>query len=278
MRLKNPAIVIITLFLTTASLFAEYSGGSGEPNNPWQISCPNDLLYLAAHPADYNSCFILTADIDLAGYSFTNAVIAPCPSSSCTLFEGIFDGNGFVIRNLTIDTHGGNGVLLGLFGLAGSGSQIRNLGVEKASVTGGSHSIVLGGCLCGSNAGLISNCYAIGSVTGGDSTEYQGVLVGRNSSLGTISNCYSRGSVNGYRYVGGICGGSSGTITNSFSTSTVKGKGRSWDSSWDLGGLVGHNSGTVSDCYAAGLVICTEGTRNLGGLVGLSATAMQLAL
>jgi hypothetical protein len=38
---------------------AEYSGGTGEPNNHYQIASADDLLVLAADTNDYNQCFII---------------------------------------------------------------------------------------------------------------------------------------------------------------------------------------------------------------------------
>jgi hypothetical protein len=105
---KLTAIVVITFVLSITPVFATYSGGTGEPNDPWQISCPNDLLYLGSHPADYNSCFILTADINLAACTVTTAVIAPDINSVADNFQGvawlvsgielILEENGFVAQ------------------------------------------------------------------------------------------------------------------------------------------------------------------------------------
>ena len=61
---------------------------------------------------------------------------------------------------------------------------------------------------------------------------------------GFINNCYARGSVNaGYGYAGGLVGDmSSGYIGNSYSTGQA-------NTGSDLGGLVGHNGGTVTACF-----------------------------
>jgi hypothetical protein len=288
-------------FISISPAFAKYSGGDGSEANPWQISCPNDLLYLGSHTEDYNSCFILTADVNLAGYTFTTAVIAPDIDNLTngfqgTAFIGTFDGNGFVIRNLTIDTNEAGNDYLGLFGNLKKGSaEVRNLGLENASIkggngsnflgglcgwsseasitncyatgniTGGDDSVYLGG-LCGVNGGSITNCYASGSVKGGDGSVYLGGLVGDNYYYGTISNCYSTSSVTGGNhsdYLGGLCGVNGGSITNCYASGSVKGG----DGSVYLGGLVGNNGdyGTISNCYATGDV---SGHGFIGGLVG----------
>jgi len=106
----------------------------------------------------------LTCDPNLTGKPpYTTAVIAPDVNS---YFEGVFNGDGHIVRNLTIDTVGANNDYLGLFGkIEGSGARVKNLGIENTNITGGNYSARLGG-LCGNNSGTITNCYATGPVTG----------------------------------------------------------------------------------------------------------------
>jgi len=249
-----------------------YSGGSGTEADPYQIATKGDLLSLADNTGDYDKRFLMTADIDLSGRSFRTAVIAPDRDSSSSGFQGVkftgvFDGDGHVVRNLTIDTDGAHNDYLGLFGcLAGSSAQIANLGVENVSVTGGDHSELLGG-LCGFNQyGTISRCYSVGSVSGGARAYSIGGLCGANK--GTVSGCYSTGSVSGgegaYR-LGGLCGYNiDGAIDGCYATGSVSG-GHSVE---DAGGLCGYNwHGTISDCYSTGSVR-TEHGRYMGGLCG----------
>ncbi len=75
----------------------------------------------------------LACDPNLAGRTYTTAVIAPDTSTSGnfqgTPFEGIFDGDGYVISNLTIDTAGAGNDYLGLFGsIEGSSAEVKDLG------------------------------------------------------------------------------------------------------------------------------------------------------
>jgi hypothetical protein len=60
--------------------------------------------------------------------------------------------------------------------------------------------------------------------------------------------------------VGGLVGYNGGTVSNCYATGSVTG-------GWSVGGLVGRNEGTVSNCYATGSVI---GSSDVGGLVGLN--------
>ena len=59
-------IQIITICIITLPAHAKYSGGSGEPNNPYQIASAEDIITLGQTPEDYNKNFILTEDIDMA--------------------------------------------------------------------------------------------------------------------------------------------------------------------------------------------------------------------
>jgi len=56
---------------------APYSGGYGMIGSPYQIASVTDFQTLSATPTDWNKSFILTANIDLTGQTFTQAPIAP---------------------------------------------------------------------------------------------------------------------------------------------------------------------------------------------------------
>ena len=154
-----------------------------------------------------------------------------------------------------------------LGGIAGSnGNSISNCS-STGNVTGGVNSYSLGGLL-GVNYGDISNCYSKGTVTGEDNSNWLGGLVGVNS-YGNISNSYSTCTVIGgdnSSDLGGLVGyNNRGNVSNSYSTGKVTG-GVGLN---DLGGLVGFNEdGSISDCYSTGAV--TGGTNYLGGLVGIN--------
>jgi formylglycine-generating enzyme required for sulfatase activity len=302
MRRKTSLITIITALLIIS--FAPYtclaySGGSGDPNTPYQIVDVNDLLALAADTNDYGKCFILMADIDLdpnlpGGQVFTTAIIAADIDSSSgfqgTPFTGTFDGNNHKIINLTIN----GGAFLGLFGLINSGGSVKNLSLENFTVNGSSGNMPVGG-LVGENNGSINNCYSTGSVSDSSNSWYVGGLAGWNNGsisncfststvsggylyvgglvgynyYGSISNCYSTGTVSGSSFVGGLAGWNGGGISNCYSTGSVSGA----SSSFRVGGLVGENDGNISVCYSAGSV---SGTSSVGGLVGYTRYDMGL--
>lgn len=134
-----------------------------------------------------------------------------------------------------------------------TGAVMGNVGVTTTDAS------AMGG-LVGTNTGLVSQCYATGTVTTGN--DCVGGLVG-NNYMGTITQCHATGVIKGDGYVGGLCGGSSGTVSKSYATGAATG------SDGEVGGLVGHNMyGMVTKCYATGRVT-GSGNAN-GGLAGYS--------
>jgi hypothetical protein len=261
----------VVLFFLNAAMAYAYSGGSGIAGDPYQIANKADLLELASMPADYNKHFILLADIDLSGTNFTTAVIAPDTDPSASGFQGagfsgVFNGAGFSIHNLSINTGTTENDYLGLFGQVSAGAFISRLGLENATVHVGSSSFTGGpmllGSLCAETYGTISNCFSTGSVysppTSSDYSKYAGGLVG--GSQGTILDSFSSADVVSGGYVGGLAGYlQNGTIARCFATGSVSG-----DKS--LGGLVGWAySGLIKNCYATGSV---AGNESVGGFVG----------
>ena len=142
----------------------------------------------------------------------------------------------------------------------------RNYGSSSSSHTtttvDGGHYFV--GGLAGYNNGSISGCYAAGNV---DGYGYVGGLIGY-SQLSSISNVFATASVYGLdNFVGGLVGYNyRGTINNAYATGAVTGS----EMLANAGGLVGYNSGTISNTYIVGRV--PAGTDN-GGLVGTNAAS-----
>ena len=246
---KASAAIGITLCLFSFA-FA-YSGGSGEPNDPYQISSVSDWNDLMSDPNDWSKHFIMTADVNLQG-----ATLTPVGNSYNT-FTGVFNGNSHIISNAVMNKPTSYGI--GLFGCL-NGGQICNLGIEDMNITGRYR---VGGLVGDNWGGSITSCYATGVVTESIFSHGVGGLVGSNDE-GTIINCYATGVVTGsiYSYdVGGLVGENYGAITNCHAVGTVSGR-------YNIGGLVGCNyEGDITNCYAAGIV---SGRDDVGGLVGIN--------
>jgi hypothetical protein len=130
---------------------------------------------------------------------------------------------------------------------------------SNGTVSGGSQ---IGGLVGTNYDGSMSLCYSTGTVSGGAHT---GGLVGDNF-LGVIISCYSTGNVMGRHMVGGLVGRNCDHVIDSYSTGSVIGN----SSSSEIGGLVGCNyninvTGHTIKCYSTGDV---SGEYNVGGFIG----------
>jgi hypothetical protein len=242
----------------------KYSGGSGEPNNPYIIANSKDLFEFASDLNDYSKHALITADIDLDWKLSGNKVFKSAVLSGRG-FCGVINGAGHKIRNLTIDTNGCSKNFLGLIGYV-RGGEIKNLHVENIRIITGANSDYLGGLAGFNNKGKITNCSATGVIESGDNSDSAGGLVGDNY-YGIISNCYTRCHVAGgisSSNIGGLSGRNIGTISDCYARGTVK---AGMFSMW-LGGLAGSNNGHICNCYSTGAVTAGENSYNLGSLVG----------
>jgi len=252
LRLLAMVLLLACFAAFTPKAWARYSGGTGEPNDPYKIATAEDLNDIGNYEEDWDENFILVNDVNLAQYTGTQFKII---GSQTTKFTGVFDGNDHKILNFTWNSIGGSS--FGLFRYLGGVGQIKNLGLENVDVNAVNGSYVGGLVGCNWYHGTITNCYSTGSVSG---PNYVGGLVGYNDYGSTIVNCYSAGKVLGNWDVGGLLAENwAGTITDCYSTSKVDGNER-------VGGLMGFNDGPIfSNCYSTGSV---SGTTDVGGLVG----------
>ena len=153
-------------------------------------------------------------------------------------FRGIFEGNGYTIRNLYVNDarlYGG-----GLFGYSQDSATIRNLGLTVAA---GSGSMVR-------------------------ANKYVGALGG--FMHGTITGVYSNVDVNGQNDVGGLIGTvggkRNGNVIETYATGNVTGPGSRGFGIGGLVGKVGGHSGLVAANFATGTVTTHGG--DPGGLIG----------
>lgn len=264
---RSIVILWIGLCLSTIQAYA-YSGGTGEPNDPYQIAMAEDLVALGNEPNDYDKNFILTADIDLSGYLFDRAVIAPDTDESSSGFQGpsfsgFFAGQGHIIVGLQIEGYN----YLGLFGSCTSEATIIQVGLEAVAITGTKSYV---GGLVGDHSGILISSFSTGAII---AYNYAGGLVGKNQ--GTISSCYSTATVAGSRSSGGLVGNNDhGTITSSYSTGAISGIKVDGRLTPVGGGFVGTNDeGIVSSSFWD---IESSGQSESAGGMGLTTADMQM--
>ena len=214
-------------------------------------------------------------DVD-SGDTYWNSGAGWTPIGDATTgYTGEFEGNGasYKISNLFINSTTSSGsAYAGLFGVIGSGGEVRNVKLEDVDVTAAvtsttaSHE-VYAGAVVGKNSGTVSGSSSLGEVaitrSGGTSAGkgYAGGLVGWND--GTIVSSYSRAEVTATSddaneaHAGGLVAlnDTGDTIAASFATGSVTATTAdtgTLTNTAHAGGLVSHNKGTITASYAHG--------------------------
>ncbi len=222
-----------------------------------------DLLAISDAP---NGNYILMADIDLSGYDWT-----PLCNDSEATFTGVFEGNGHVISSL----NGVNG-LFSYTAAGSSGAEIRNLGIENASIHAqyeNQWSGIIGGSVAYAKGDTtISNCYFQGDID--SNANMIGGIVGNHSNEKPVEYCWMAGSIRstnaGSSYneplVGGIIGQSNYsnlTITGCIHSGSIETSGYATY----VGGISGMAEGTISNCQNYGSITQYDQYANIGGIV-----------
>ena len=230
----------------------------------YQIGSGGELAWFAqevnaGRGAAYNA--VLTKDIDLGDEPWT-----PIRKSTSYAYKGTFDGQGYTIKGLYINSSDSNQALFGYV----SGGTVKNLTVEgtviggectagiigeqngtacvencvnRATVSGTNNVGGIVGKVNGSSEKYIRACANLGNISGSNSV---GGIVGYAYYKVTVSHCYNRGSVTAeVSKAGGIVGymnDSGAKFSNCYTTGAVKGK--------DSAAVVGKkSSGGLSGCY-----------------------------
>jgi len=263
LRKLNCYVKRVSIFLITAALIAGMAGCDNytPPSKDLEIRTWYDLDDVRNNLAG-NHTLMNDLDSTTAGYEELASPIAnggfgwqPI-GTEAEEFVGNFDGQGYEIRDLFINSPGE--MYVGLFGVVDEVGQIEDIGVIDTDVVGEEG---VGG-LVGICYGTVTNSHSTGRVSGESGV---GGLVG--ASYGIVSNSYSSGDVTGFVIgVGGLVGQNRGIVSNSYAMGTVI------CSAILVGGLVAVNEGTVTNSYSTGNV---TGDMEVGGLVGMNGWYMN---
>lgn len=272
--------------ISTTAVSANYDGGSGTQEDPYQINSVDSLLTFASNVNDGSQggyagvSFKLTSDLDLSGVEWAPIGNMNDMETHSTLFLGSFDGDGHTISNLnyTSDVYNCGA---GLFGV--SCGEVKNLTLENATVavTEGT-SMAIGGvvgynmgsvdnvtlkgdstitgnnCVGGSFGGSIDSCTASGTVKAtGNEPVGLGGIGGCLEMMDTITNCTADVTIeseNGGHAIGGLCG-YAGTHSNP-------------DICLETEGFSTKNYPSVIDNCNVTVNIKANGATHVGGLVG----------
>ncbi|WP_418325994.1 hypothetical protein [Segatella sp.] len=272
---------LVTMLLLVMAILMPYGGawaqtpsrpsiGNGV-DTPFQISTAAELAWFrdyvngtigdegeAAGTTHSSASAKLIADIDLSEFCHAKDAAKNTDELSWTpignKYQGTFDGNGKIIRNLYINATSN---FAGFFGYADAGC-IKNITFDNAKVksTVTNTGILVGhvGSCIIENIKTLPNCSV-------DGTNNVGGIAG--DANGNIGNCENHAMVKGAYYVGGIVGdykSSDKSITSCANYGVVTGTGNR------VGGMVGtFSSGTIQNSANYGDV---TGTFNVGNLIG----------
>jgi len=309
--IKTSIIVTVAFILTVSNgnaLFAQFGGGDGTVNNPYQIKTKKHLELLADSVISGNNWskgkyFKVMNDITdsvstiigrIALYSHGDVYIET--------FQGDFNGNNKKITlaivnlaaalniifpsalfgttyqaniyNVIVDGYV-NGRLSSIGGICGNAinSEISNCinycNVYCDNIADTTLADFSGG-ICGSAnfETNILNCVNYGNVVNGDM--FIGGICGHTSDV-KIINCKNYGNINGRACVGGICGHTETGNNISYCSNS----GTITANNDGVGGIVGHFKGdTMSYCVNIGTIIGKKGIIDyrpayVGGIVGM---------
>lgn len=190
----------------------------------------------------------LANDIDMTGYYD----IKPIGNETTGAFTGIFDGNGYTIKNLELNYSSYKYV--GLFGYLNG--TVQNVTLENAEIVGSRY---VGGITGFADVdSLITNCEVSGSIEGGTSYFYSYVSGIAGIDKGVIKNCINHSNVisETAREVSGICGGNANIIENCHNTGDLTG-----GLNWVFG--IGH-ADTISQSTNKGTLNATNNIFGIG--------------
>lgn len=257
----------VTTEIWTDFTAADFAGGSGTKDDPYQIVTAGQLAKLASevnsrvpeqtHSGEY---FKLTAPIDLSGKRW---IPIGYGNASSKAFSGYFDGNNQVITGLYVDERENN-VCAGLFGVVVAVSDetvLKNFCIENATIYAGNSTDAsaspdiygAGGLIGDASRAHVSDCSADVTVTG---RCISGGFIG-NVFQGSYKNCTAKGSVSG----GWSTGGFAGCVFESDASVEIEhcaSYGNVEANNWNTGGFVGYlEKGKIRNSVSYGNVKST---------------------
>lgn len=194
-------------YTATSSVGALYASGSdGIEGSFYSINGLDDLealrKYVDAGRKTSGITFFMTRDIDMSVVYSADSGKSWTPIGNVNEpFQGTFDGQGYTVKYIYIDTAQDD---QGLFGHVNRGALIKNLGISGLVNAGTNAGSIVGDF----NFSTIVNCWSSCSVTSTGSNA--GGIVG-GANMGSIVNCASYGPVFSTTAYGAIAGYAFGT-------------------------------------------------------------------
>ena len=251
---------------------SEKPKGNGTDIMPYEISNVYNLLWIAKNVNSGNELknmhFLQTNDIDLSiakdwcngegwmpigGYFYYSGIMMKYG------FKGLYDGDGFTIRNLYINRP--DYEYQGLFGYVSS-CEIANLHIDNAEVEGLEN---VGGLTAYAYMADIIGC-SVKNCNIKATDFYVGGIAGYQDS-GIITDCIVEGTISGKDYVGGIVSWiNEGKVANCVTMGSVEGLRGEYSNARLTGGTACYTLRSEIDrCISMASV---SGDEKVGGLIG----------
>lgn len=195
----------------------------------------------------------LTANINLNGKAWTAFGKYDYKLEGKSGFAGTLDGDRYIVSGLKSTE--------GLVSCLSSAGTVKNLTVI-GTVSGSSH---VGG-IAATSYGAVENCLFDGTVTTSSGSASAGGIVGRAQKGNRIVNCVNTGDIkntcayyNSTLNIGGIVGYTYGTVENCYSTGNVSAR-TDRGTNKGIGGIAGqvYASAVLRNCYVTGTVTGPE--------------------
>ncbi|NLW79442.1 MAG: hypothetical protein GXY32_08545 [Ruminococcaceae bacterium] len=187
---------------------------------------------------------------------------------------GTLDGQGHVIKNLTITGERDTAGLIGYIArpyASTAESSLKNLGLEDVNINiNGGTDVNVGALLVDNQRGhvTVSNCYVTGSISASGSTVYAGGLVGLSTGYNpggrlTMRDCYSTATINV----------TATTFNGDLGGPAIIVAGKAY-----AGGVVSraHDADIITNCHNSGAVTATSTGLSIAG--GISAMQANSAI
>ncbi len=238
------AIVTVLMLALCFGLFAQIAVapefGSGSPENPYQLSTFNNLVWLMQTPSMWSLHYLQTDNIDASASTELDSGAGWTPiGNGGTTFTGSYDGCGYEIQGLYLSRAGT--YYTGMFGFANAAKlsriHLRDINMRGFVYAGGLAGVITGG--------TVNNCSATGSIIG---NTVVGGLLGYANHNAVITNCYAQVAVQGSEHVGGLAGQNgfnNAYYYHCYSSGAVNG-----GTTYNQGGFIGNSGGgTAKYCY-----------------------------
>ncbi len=256
-------------------VYPKIFGGEGTEDEPYLISSKDDLIKLGTltnstnNMTFENSLFKVTADIDME-YSTDFTPIAF--SNETNSFNGTFDGQGHVIKNLFIDNLTEKTNNVGLFCFVGPLGTVKNLIIDKSAKFSVYRNFAPFVASC---YGKVENCINYADVS--PSAGFASGIVYMLQATGQVNGCLNAGNIilEGGTNLGGITSACYGAISNcvnlgTISVSTTAEKTTMAKSVGGISATALYATASLTDVVNYGQVI---GATNVGGIISTGTSA-----